>query len=171
MGLNEKLQTLRTQSASRLDPADWAALEDVIERLQMMQLAEHSLVAGDVLPDFELPQDPGFGRAVELHMFLPSVRMGEGTLPWDRPLGAQVTQGDLAAKRETASGYEVELSYPGGPPSSRDRDSSIVCVTSSVLPSWSEYSLNVTAASSCWSRSRALRGGTKYIVPSKMCVL
>ena len=48
------------------------------------------------------------------------------------------------------------------------RDSSIVCVASSVLPSWSEYSLNVTAASSCWSRSRACGGGTKYSVPSKM---
>ena len=51
------------------------------------------------------------------------------------------------------------------------RDSSIVCVASSVLPSWSAYSLNVTAASSCCSRSRAFFGGTKYSVPSKMCVL
>ena len=51
------------------------------------------------------------------------------------------------------------------------RDSSIVCVASSVLQSWSPNSLNVTAASSWRIRSRAVFGGTKYSVPSKMCRL
>jgi peroxiredoxin len=57
--LNEKLQNLRAHSMSRLDPADWAELKDVIERLQMMQLAEHGLAVGDVLPDFKLPDAAG----------------------------------------------------------------------------------------------------------------
>ena len=35
----------------------------------------------------------------------------------------------------------------------------IVCVASKVLASCNAYSLNVTAASSCANRSRALRGG------------
>ena len=51
------------------------------------------------------------------------------------------------------------------------RDSIIDWVASSVFPSCSPYSLNVTAASSWRSRSVAFFGGTKYSVPSKMCVL
>ena len=47
----------------------------------------------------------------------------------------------------------------------------MVWVASKVLASWSAYSLNVTAASSWASRSRAFFGGTKYSVPSKMCLL
>jgi hypothetical protein len=38
-------------------------------------------------------------------MYLPEVRMGEGSAPWDRPFGARVTQGDLVSARET--GVEV----------------------------------------------------------------
>ena len=51
------------------------------------------------------------------------------------------------------------------------RDSTIVWVASSVLASCSPYSLNDTAASSCAMRSRGVRGGGKYSVPSKMWVL
>jgi Xaa-Pro aminopeptidase len=62
----------------------------------------------------EVPQGDTHGRAVEIHMYLPEVRMGEGSAPWDRPFGSRVTQGDLLAARETASGYELELSFSGG---------------------------------------------------------
>ena len=44
-------------------------------------------------------------------------------------------------------------------------------MASRVLASCSPYSLNETAAISCATRSRGVFGGTKYSVPSKMCVL
>jgi peroxiredoxin len=55
--LNDKLQALRAKSIARLDQHVWSGLSAAIERLRMMQLAEHSLAAGDVFPDFELPDE------------------------------------------------------------------------------------------------------------------
>jgi peroxiredoxin len=57
--LKDKLQALRATSLSRLDPETWSGLSAAIERLRMMQLAEHSLAVGDTLPDFELPDSAG----------------------------------------------------------------------------------------------------------------
>jgi Xaa-Pro aminopeptidase len=72
------------------------------------------LELGRYLGAVEMPENGDQGRALEIHMYLPQVRMGEGSAPWDRPLGSRVTQGDLLGARETASGYELELSFPGG---------------------------------------------------------
>jgi peroxiredoxin len=54
VSLNDKLRALRAGAQARLDPASWSGLSRTIEWLRMRQLAEHSLGAGDVLPDFEL---------------------------------------------------------------------------------------------------------------------
>jgi peroxiredoxin len=57
--LNDELQAIRAVSKASLDPADWAGLAATIERLRMLQIAEHSLGAGEVLPDFALPDVSG----------------------------------------------------------------------------------------------------------------
>lgn len=59
MSLQEKLQALREASVTRLDEETWRGLKDTIEWLRMRQLAEHSLAAGETLPDFELPDHAG----------------------------------------------------------------------------------------------------------------
>jgi peroxiredoxin len=57
--LNDDLQAIRAMSKARLDPADWAGLAATIEQLRMLQIAEHSLGVGEVLPDFALPDAAG----------------------------------------------------------------------------------------------------------------
>ena len=59
MALNDELQAIRAMSKASLDPADWAGLAATIEQLRMLQIAEHSLGVGEVLPDFALPDAAG----------------------------------------------------------------------------------------------------------------
>jgi hypothetical protein len=58
--------------------------------------------------------DDGDARALSVHMFLPGVRMGEGSQPWDRPFGSRMVQGELASAGPTSDGYAMELAYTGG---------------------------------------------------------
>lgn len=71
------------------------------------------LEKGRFVGAIELPQEGGFGRALDIHMFLPEVRFGEGSQPWDRPFGARMTQGELVSMKETRAGHEFELAYGG----------------------------------------------------------
>lgn len=57
--LQDRLDEIRRQVIGMLDPAEFAELETIIERLRMLQLVEHGLAAGDVLPDFVLPDGDG----------------------------------------------------------------------------------------------------------------
>ena len=54
MMLGLALQDLRCRLRSGLDEADRRTVQLAIERLQMLQIAEQGLQAGDILPDFEL---------------------------------------------------------------------------------------------------------------------
>jgi peroxiredoxin len=57
--LNDELQAMRAKFQAELDPADRDALAATIEQLRMLQIAEHSLAVGEVLPDFALPDAAG----------------------------------------------------------------------------------------------------------------
>lgn len=54
MTLQERLDQKKAEARARLDADDRRALEDAVERLRMLQIVEHGLAAGDVLPDFAL---------------------------------------------------------------------------------------------------------------------
>ena len=57
--LQEKLDRTRAEWRSSLDPADREILLRTVERLRMLQLAEHGLAVGDLLPEFTLPATDG----------------------------------------------------------------------------------------------------------------
>lgn len=59
MGLNDELAALRAAYRASLEERERRVLEDAVERLRMMQIAEHALAPGDVLPDFALPDPQG----------------------------------------------------------------------------------------------------------------
>lgn len=80
----------------------------------MRPIRVEDMPVGRFVGTIELPQPDGTGRAVEVHMFLPGVRMGEGQQPWDRPAGAKITHGDLASVSDTPDGRWLELRYPTG---------------------------------------------------------
>jgi Xaa-Pro aminopeptidase len=70
-----------------------------------------ALETGRFVGAIERPQPDGTGRALEVHMFLPEVRFGAGSQPWDRPFGARMTQGELISARTTRTGFAFELAY------------------------------------------------------------
>jgi peroxiredoxin len=59
MTLNEQLAGLRTQIRAALSGDDVHVLDDSLERLRMLQLAEQGLQPGEPFPDFALPDTEG----------------------------------------------------------------------------------------------------------------
>jgi peroxiredoxin len=55
MKLEERLAEIRAGVAAALGPSDQRVLDQAVERLCMMQIAEGGLAPGDQLPDFTLP--------------------------------------------------------------------------------------------------------------------
>jgi peroxiredoxin len=59
MMLQDKLDQTRAGWRASLDPADREVLLRTVERLRMLQLVEHALAVGDLLPEFTLPDSRG----------------------------------------------------------------------------------------------------------------
>jgi peroxiredoxin len=59
MGLEDELASLRHKRKALYSPPEIAAFEAALERLRMLQLAEHGPQPGDVFPDFALPDRSG----------------------------------------------------------------------------------------------------------------
>jgi peroxiredoxin len=59
MTLEDRLSRRRGELRSRLEPEDRETLRDAVERLRMLQLVEHGLHVGDLLPEFALPDTDG----------------------------------------------------------------------------------------------------------------
>ena len=59
MSLEEKLAAVRQATMGRLSSERRRTIAETIERNRMLQLAERSLCAGDLLPDFSLPDAQG----------------------------------------------------------------------------------------------------------------
>jgi peroxiredoxin len=59
MMLQERLDRTRAGWRASLDPGDRQILLRTVERLRMLQLAEHGLAVGDLLPEFALPDTDG----------------------------------------------------------------------------------------------------------------
>jgi peroxiredoxin len=53
--LQNKLDRLRAELRQILDPKERQALFETLERLRMLQIVEHGFTAGDILPEFSLP--------------------------------------------------------------------------------------------------------------------
>ena len=59
MKLRDRLAEIERQLLTVIDAEERAALLAAIERLRMLQIVEQGLAAGDVLPDFTLPDTAG----------------------------------------------------------------------------------------------------------------
>src|SRR5215212_795950 len=60
MSLSQTLLELSRRHTAALSPRERADIEDELDRLRMMRVAEEGLAAGDPLPDFSL--EDGAGR-------------------------------------------------------------------------------------------------------------
>jgi peroxiredoxin len=68
VSLKDELDAVRARSRAALDEKDRRVLDDAVERLRMMQIAEHALAPGDILPDFALPDAKGRVHTSETYL-------------------------------------------------------------------------------------------------------
>ena len=70
--------------------------------------------AGSFIGTAEMPQANGAGRSLEVHVFPPGVKMGEGHYNWDLKKGSMMTNGTVGKVVANGSGHSFDVSYPSG---------------------------------------------------------
>ena len=56
----------------------------------------------------------GSGRSLEVHVFPPGMKIGQGHYPWDLKPHSMMTNGDVGKVATGPKGRTIEVSYPGG---------------------------------------------------------
>ena len=69
---------------------------------------------GSFIGTSEIPQGDGQGRSLEVHVFPPGVKMGEGHYAWNLRKGSMMTNGTVGKVTAGAKGRELIVSYSTG---------------------------------------------------------
>lgn len=69
---------------------------------------------GSFIGTAEMPQKGNTGRSLEVHVFPPGVKAGEGHYPWDLRKGSMMTNGTVGKVTSTPRGRQLLVSYPNG---------------------------------------------------------
>nr|QQZ50609.1 hypothetical protein JKL49_03660 [Phenylobacterium glaciei] len=72
------------------------------------------IVPGSFIGTAEMPQKDGTGRSLEVHVFPPGVKMGEGHYGWDLKKGSMMTNGTVGKVVASKSGSAFDVSYSTG---------------------------------------------------------
>jgi len=73
-----------------------------------------SIKPGSFIGSAEMPQKNGTGRSLEVHVFPPGVKAGEGHYAWDLKPGSMMTNGTVGKVVARARGLQLQVSYPTG---------------------------------------------------------
>ena len=73
-----------------------------------------SIKPGSFIGSAEMPQKNGTGRSLEVHVFPPGVKAGEGHYAWDLKPGSMMTNGTVGKVVAKPKGLQLEVSYPSG---------------------------------------------------------
>ena len=80
----------------------------------MKPVAPDAIQAGSFIGTAEMPQKDGTGKSLEVHVFPPGVKMGEGHYGWDLKKGSMMTNGTVGtvvAGKKGSRQLEVNYSY------------------------------------------------------------
>jgi hypothetical protein len=69
---------------------------------------------GSFIGTAEMPQKDGTGRSLEVHVFPPGVKAGEGHYDWDLKKGSKMTNGTVGKVAAAGKGRQLQVSYPNG---------------------------------------------------------
>lgn len=86
---------------------DWAVVE-------VKPVSPEAIQAGSFIGTTEVDRPDGSGVSLEVHVFPPGQKMGEGHYPWDLKPGSNMTNGTIDNVVTGVKGREVDVSYPGG---------------------------------------------------------
>ncbi len=102
--------TLRTEAGAtetiRLAP-NWNVT--VLKRIGV-----DGIKPGSFIGTTEMPQRNGTGRSLEVHVFPPGVKAGEGHYAWDLRKGSMMTNGTVGQVKSVPRGRELTVTYPNG---------------------------------------------------------
>jgi hypothetical protein len=96
-GKTAKIQLVKDWKVTVLKPVDVASIQP-----------------GSFIGTAEMPQQDGTGRSLEVHVFPPGVKAGEGHYTWDSKKGSMMTNGTVGKVTASAQGRELQVSYPNG---------------------------------------------------------
>jgi len=80
----------------------------------MKPVAVDAIQPGSFIGTAEMPQADGTGLSLEVHVFPPGVKAGEGHYAWDLTPGSMMTNGTVGKVAPGAHGRELDVSYPSG---------------------------------------------------------
>ncbi len=69
---------------------------------------------GSFIGTAEMPKAEGVGRSLEVHVFPPGVKLGEGHYGWDLKKGSKMTNGTVGKVTTVGRSRELEVSYSTG---------------------------------------------------------
>ena len=72
------------------------------------------ILPGSFIGTAEMPQANGSGRSLEVHVFPPGVKLGEGHYGWDLKRGSMMTNGTVGKVVASKSGSAFDVSYSTG---------------------------------------------------------
>ena len=77
----------------------------------MTPIAIDKIQPGSFIGTSEMPQPDGTGLSLEVHVFPPGVKMGEGHYPWDLQPGAMMTNGTVGTVTAVNGGRKLVVTY------------------------------------------------------------
>ncbi|RYF92551.1 MAG: hypothetical protein EON95_12005 [Caulobacteraceae bacterium] len=86
---------------------DWSV--QVTKPIAVTEIREGSFIG-----TAEIPQADGSGKSLEVHVFPPGVKIGEGHYAWNLRKGSMMTNGTVGKVTVGAKGRELLVSYPNG---------------------------------------------------------
>ena len=109
-GLEGNVLTVATREGGvavvKLTP-DWTVTE-------VKPVSPDAIQKGSFIGTTEVDKPDGTGMSLEVHVFPPGVKMGEGHYPWDLKPGSNMTNGTIDNVVSGVSGRTVDVSFPGG---------------------------------------------------------
>jgi hypothetical protein len=101
-----------------LKPADGAPVTIALAKDWTVTLLKavdvDAIQPGSFIGTAEMPQKNGTGRSLEVHVFPPGVKVGEGHYGWDLRKGSMMTNGTVGKVITVAKGRELDVTYPDG---------------------------------------------------------
>ncbi len=102
--------TLRTE-AGRTETIELAQNWNVTV---LKPVSVDAIKPGSFIGTAEMPEGHNTGRSLEVHVFPPGVKAGEGHYRWDLRKGSMMTNGTVGKVRASPGGRVLLVSYPHG---------------------------------------------------------
>jgi hypothetical protein len=77
-------------------------------------VAVSTIQPGSFIGTTEVDRPDGTGRSLEVHVFPPGVKMGEGHYDWDLKPNSKMTNGTVGKVTAGHKGQELDITYPTG---------------------------------------------------------